>query len=374
MSKWNTLDYADVMAEMEADQELAMEGDSITGMIRMRSLANGVEDDASQSDGSDVPPTQASAKIAVEKSEDKAEVTESTGKFKTPKGKTVKKRSVEVMRLPAPRTRTRKKLKQGWSTPQPRHAVVLTASELKATMSEVVHWASYHQDVAKVSNVLDQYPVIMTDKFFQARPVICGIATESDACGQSQQHVFVIPEPPLKKAEASMNQKRAELFTIRKSAPWGLTVSKGKGVVVLHEFVSFMLLPFLSNSTLTVLADDVVKKYSMLSLMKELKTKSGRSLVKFREVVSGVLRCGMLNDAVIDMGVTMIAESVQGCVAFSSLSMVGGWPTSPRQWLSETPYIIVPLHLSTNHWGVIIVEIGFPTTLKVYFYEPLHQE
>ncbi|GMF48121.1 unnamed protein product [Phytophthora fragariaefolia] len=122
------------------------------------------------------------------------------------------------------------------------------------------------------------------------------------------------------------------------------------------------------------LADDGVKKYSMLSLMTELKTKSGRSLVKFRDVVSGVLRCGMLNDAVIDMGVTMIAESVQGCVAFSSLSMVVEWPTPPRQWLSETPYIIVPLHLSTNHWGVIIVEIGFPTTLKVYFYEPLHQE
>ncbi|GMF48119.1 unnamed protein product [Phytophthora fragariaefolia] len=139
-------------------------------MVRTRSLANGVEDAASQSDGSDVPPTQASAKIAVEKSEDKAEVTEMTEKFKTPK----------------------------------------------------------------------------------ARPVICGIATEFDACGQSQQHAFVIPEPLLKTAEASMNQKRAELSTIRKSAPWGLTVSMGKGVVLLHRFVSFMLLLFLSNSALTV--------------------------------------------------------------------------------------------------------------------------
>ncbi|GMF26376.1 unnamed protein product [Phytophthora fragariaefolia] len=297
-SFFDQLDYADVMAEMEADQELATEGVSISGMVRTRSLANGVEDDASQSDGSNVPPTQASAKIVVEKSEDKAQVTEMTEKFKTPK---------------------------------------------------VEHWASHHQDLAKVSNVLDQYPVIMTDKFIQARPVMCGIATESDACGQSQQHAWVIPEPLLKKAEASMNQKRAELSTIRKSAPWGLTVSMGKGVVILHRFVNFMILLLLSNGTLTVvkffplqneellrpknanqkvssrypvvktkmgfvqahpvepfsletktnglphseaakvhsaLADDVVKKYSMLSLMTELKTKSGRSLVKFRDVVS----------------------------------------------------------------------------------------
>ncbi|KUF78452.1 hypothetical protein AM587_10001952 [Phytophthora nicotianae] len=106
--------------------------------------------------------------------------------------------------------------------------------------------------------------------------------------------------------------------------------------------------------------------------MTELKTKSGEGVVKFCDVVSRVLRDGLLNDAVIDFGIRMIAESVDGCITFSSLTLVAGWPKPPRQWLSETSYVVMPINLSSNYWGVIIVEITFPTTLTVYFYEPLH--
>ncbi|GMF20553.1 unnamed protein product [Phytophthora fragariaefolia] len=228
------LDYADVMAEMEADPELAMEGHSISGMVRTRSLTNGVKDYASQSDGSDVPPTQASAKIAVEKSEDKAEVTEMTEKFKTLKGCCL--------------------------------AMMMLFSRIVVQFFPLQNEQLLRPKTAN-QNVSSRYPVVKQElRFVQAHHV--------------------------------------EPFSLETKTN-GLLHSEAAKV---HE----------------ALADDVVKKYSMLSLMTELKTKSGRSLVKFRDVVSGVLRCGMLNDAAIDMGVTMIAESVQGCVAFSSLSMVVG--------------------------------------------------
>ncbi|KAF1780156.1 hypothetical protein GQ600_27299 [Phytophthora cactorum] len=50
------------------------------------------------------------------------------------------------------------------------------------------------------------------------------------------------------------------------------------------------------------------------------------------------------------------------------------WPKAPEQWLSETPFVILPLHLSRIHWRVIIVEVAFPTTLLVNFYESLLQQ
>ncbi|KAF1791739.1 hypothetical protein GQ600_17227 [Phytophthora cactorum] len=87
--------------------------------------------------------------------------------------------------------------------------------------------------------------------------------------------------------------------------------------------------------------------------MTVLKTKSGSSFVKFINVAGGIPREGMVNDSVIDMGIKMIADSVKGCVALSSLMM---WPSALKQWLSETPLVILPLHLSRIHWCVIIVE------------------
>ncbi|ETP51053.1 hypothetical protein F442_03736 [Phytophthora nicotianae P10297] len=79
----------------------------------------------------------------------------------------------------------------------------------------------------------------------------------------------------------------------------------------------------------------------------------------------------MVNDSIIDTAIKRIADSVKGCVALSSLMI---WPSALKQWLSETAFIVLPLHLSRIHWGVIIVEVAFPTTSIVNFYEPLHQQ
>ncbi|KAG3017536.1 hypothetical protein PC121_g12776 [Phytophthora cactorum] len=113
------------------------------------------------------------------------------------------------------------------------------------------------------------------------------------------------------------------------------------------------------------LAEDVLKTYQGLSLMTRLKPKSGSSFVKFIDIAV------MVNDAAIDMGIQMIAESVKYRVALSSLMV---WLKPLKQWLSETPFVILPLHLSRIQRGLIIVKVAFPTTLRVNLYEPLHQQ
>ncbi|KAG6950935.1 hypothetical protein JG688_00013948 [Phytophthora aleatoria] len=113
------------------------------------------------------------------------------------------------------------------------------------------------------------------------------------------------------------------------------------------------------------LAEDVLKAYQGLSLTTRLKPKSGSSFVKFIDIAV------MVNDAAIDMGIQIIAESVKYRVALSSLMV---WLNPLKHWLSETPFVILPLHLSRIHRGLIIVKVAFPTTLRVNLYEPLHQQ
>ncbi|KAG6976301.1 hypothetical protein JG688_00001519 [Phytophthora aleatoria] len=59
------------------------------------------------------------------------------------------------------------------------------------------------------------------------------------------------------------------------------------------------------------LAQDVLKKYSVLSLMTMLKTKSGSSFVKFIDIAAGIPRDVIVNDAVIDTGINMIVEGLK---------------------------------------------------------------
>ncbi|ETM47497.1 hypothetical protein F442_08016 [Phytophthora nicotianae P10297] len=73
------------------------------------------------------------------------------------------------------------------------------------------------------------------------------------------------------------------------------------------------------------LANDVLTKYYGFSLMTVLKTKSGSSFVKFSDIAGGIPREMMVNDSIIDMSIKMIADSVKGCVALSSLMI---WPSA----------------------------------------------
>ncbi|KAG3078068.1 hypothetical protein PI124_g21897 [Phytophthora idaei] len=209
-SFFDQLAYAGVMADMEADQELAMKADSIAALVRERNVSVQDGDDSETgespplSDNDECKPTQVS-----DGSDEKE--------------------------LPTPKCRTRKKTKQGWITPQPRFAAVLVSSKVIMTLTQILQWASYHPNVEKVSNVLDQYPVRMTDKFIDVRPVTCAVAEEASEAN-SIDHAFVIPEALLKKADAAMLQKKELLEEEKEDAPWGLLVSFGSKSLVLHSY------------------------------------------------------------------------------------------------------------------------------------------
>ncbi|GMG18085.1 unnamed protein product [Phytophthora fragariaefolia] len=332
------LEYEDILGELETDQELAMEVETLASFECERKISleinNTFGSDELQSDDSVVEPAQFSVNQVLPTTNPDVENTnQSVEKVfnidplcDQAQVGDCKCRHVEVLPLPPPKPRTRKKGRRAWSTPQPKFATVLLSSEVTTTMTQIIQWANYHTNVEKVSNVLEQYPVIMTDKFILVRPVTCEVATEDNPASHIRRS-FVIPEGLLKKAEASMLKKKGQLSRRGEDTPCGLMVSFGSNTIALHSDVS-----------------------------------------------SGIPRDAMLNDAIIDMGITMIAESVKGCVAFSSLTMSLRWPNPPTQWLSETPFVILPPYLSTIHWGVIIVEVAFPTTLRVNFYEPLHQD
>ncbi|KAI9983723.1 hypothetical protein PInf_007790 [Phytophthora infestans] len=46
-----------------------------------------------------------------------------------------------------------------------RFAAVLVSADVTTTLTQIIQWVNYCSNVEKVSNVLDQYPVRMTDKF-----------------------------------------------------------------------------------------------------------------------------------------------------------------------------------------------------------------
>ncbi|KAF1791738.1 MULE transposase domain [Phytophthora cactorum] len=227
-SFFDQLDYADVMADMEADQELAMKADSIATLVRERnvSVQDGEDSETGESpplsdndeckptqvsDGSDEKEVGSDAKTVETKQASSHDKTVKTNELPSETRVTPdecsKLRGIEVLQLPAPKRRTRKKTKQGWITPQPRFAAVLVSSKVTMTLTQILQWASYHPNVEKVSNVLDQYPVRMTDKFIEVRPVTCAVSEEANEAN-SIDHAFVIPEALLKKADAAMLQKK----------------------------------------------------------------------------------------------------------------------------------------------------------------------
>ncbi|KAI9989093.1 hypothetical protein PInf_022830 [Phytophthora infestans] len=207
------------MADLETDQELSMKTKSIDGFVRdvnvgerddeslecMESLSQPEDDEADR-----VKPSKAELQRCEGKDEyqvDDHSAVKSVAKILPTRQNESKPSSFEVLRLPPPNARTKKKTKQGWITKQPKFAAVLVATDVTTTLTQIIQWANYCPKVEKVSNVLDQYPVRLTDKFIQARMATCEVAKVA-IDSKSMDHAFVIPVALLKMAEAVMVQER----------------------------------------------------------------------------------------------------------------------------------------------------------------------
>ncbi|KAG2806669.1 hypothetical protein PC129_g4577 [Phytophthora cactorum] len=107
-----------------------------------------------------------------------------------------------------------------------------------------------------------------------------------------------------------------------------------------------------------VLANEIIAKFSFCRLRTEFLTQSSRGLISFANVVGGLCR-GWLNDSPIDLCLGSMIESHEKCIGLSALAGAVGWPTAPDAPLGEYEYIITPVNMKANHWGIIIVRIYY---------------
>eukprot|EP00644_Phytophthora_capsici_P018746 jgi/Phyca11/132756/e_gw1.224.1.1 len=127
------------------------------------------------------------------------------------------------------------------------------------------------------------------------------------------------------------------------------------------------------------LANEVISKFTSSSLSSEFVTSSGKGLISFSNIVGGLCR-GWLNDSPVDFCLERIAEDVGHCFVLSTLAWSVGWlllsTGTPKDPITGKKFIIHPMNLNGNHWGVVIVRLHYDEAteklnVRVYMYEPL---
>eukprot|EP00644_Phytophthora_capsici_P019271 jgi/Phyca11/47134/gw1.167.1.1 len=107
-----------------------------------------------------------------------------------------------------------------------------------------------------------------------------------------------------------------------------------------------------------VLANEVISKFASCRLRTEFVTLAGRGLISFANIVGGLCR-GWLNDSPIDFCLQTIVESREKCMALTSHYWDLGWPKNPSTPLVEYEYVINPVNMKGNHWGIIIIQLSY---------------
>lgn len=102
------------------------------------------------------------------------------------------------------------------------------------------------------------------------------------------------------------------------------------------------------------MANEVIAKFSSSRLRTEFVARSGGGRINFEHIVGSLCR-GWINDCPIDFCLETMGASVGNCFLLSSLSWIIGWPTQPKLRLADIKFIVHPVNLKGNHWGVIIV-------------------
>ncbi|GMF43238.1 unnamed protein product [Phytophthora fragariaefolia] len=125
-----------------------------------------------------------------------------------------------------------------------------------------------------------------------------------------------------------------------------------------------------------VLANEAISKFASSRMLTEFATVSGKGMITFENVVGGLCR-GWLNDSHVAFCLETIAASAGNCYVLSSLMWVCGWPSLPNTSLRETKFIVHPVNIASNHWGVIMIRLSLTGNEKkilrvhVYMYEAL---
>ncbi|ETP47172.1 hypothetical protein F442_06722 [Phytophthora nicotianae P10297] len=125
-------------------------------------------------------------------------------------------------------------------------------------------------------------------------------------------------------------------------------------------------------------ANDAISKFASSPLRTTFVTRSNTLWLGFDNII-GALCQGWLNDSAVDFCLEAIVGSIGQSLMLSTLLGVVGWPTSPKTQILYTKFIVHPVSLSANHWGLITVRLYCDVATKtlqvqVFMYEPLIDE
>ncbi|ETM49131.1 hypothetical protein L914_06470 [Phytophthora nicotianae] len=103
-------------------------------------------------------------------------------------------------------------------------------------------------------------------------------------------------------------------------------------------------------------ANDAISKFASSPLRTTFVTRSNTLWLGFDNII-GALCQGWLNDSAVDFCLEAIVGSIGQSLMLSTLLGVVGWPTSPKTQILYTKFIVHPVSLSANHWGLITVRL-----------------
>ncbi|RAW21455.1 hypothetical protein PC110_g22102 [Phytophthora cactorum] len=91
-------------------------------------------------------------------------------------------------------------------------------------------------------------------------------------------------------------------------------------------------------------------------------------------MVGSSARDRMLNDLLIDFNIRYICTTLGDCYAMNSFAPTMGCPNPPKTRISTYQYVVLPVHLSGIHWGIILTRLAYKQEqpcITPYYYEPL---
>uniref|UniRef100_K3XCM4 Ubiquitin-like protease family profile domain-containing protein n=1 Tax=Globisporangium ultimum (strain ATCC 200006 / CBS 805.95 / DAOM BR144) TaxID=431595 RepID=K3XCM4_GLOUD len=103
---------------------------------------------------------------------------------------------------------------------------------------------------------------------------------------------------------------------------------------------------------------EAISRYEWFAMRTRFTLTSRIFGVNFEEVIGYLARDSILNDSVVHFACQAICDWTEDCVFVNSLVFsVGGTPKVPTRKISTTEYVVLPVHLSDIHWGVLICNI-----------------
>lgn len=124
------------------------------------------------------------------------------------------------------------------------------------------------------------------------------------------------------------------------------------------------------------MVDGAVQALVKATLRTTFQLSSQKARTAVEDLVGSIVRERMLNDSVVNFSIQTICDLVGDCFMLSSHSPLCGCPVLPTTKISGFKTVVMPVHLSGIHWGVIIADMTFSeegSSIAAHYYESLVQ-